>query len=150
MGLVTTITEGGLGTLFACGMLYSTDNHAGNALNGRLKARLTLVGRAYRGGDPEVRGAMPRKPPVVECQMTSKNPKHKAGKSTSDVQPQQDDAEASGMPIARAHDDINPARHAKEIGGPLGKDAVHRTESKVDHSQGKSRHGIGQRRGHTP
>ena len=82
--------------------------------------------------------------------MTFKDPKHKAGKAVPDGKPQHDDALDTAMPIAREHDDINPSRHANDIGGPLGKDAVHRTESKVDHSQGKSRHGIGQRRGNSP
>ena len=35
----------------------------------------------------------------------------------------------------------NPADHAEHIPGPLSDDAIHKTESKDKHPQGKTRHG---------
>ncbi|MDP1860346.1 MAG: hypothetical protein Q8K82_16835 [Gemmatimonadaceae bacterium] len=43
--------------------------------------------------------------------------------------------------------DVNPYRDMMEVDGPLAKDTVHQTESKVDHPLGKSRHGVGQHKG---
>ena len=43
--------------------------------------------------------------------------------------------------------DINPYRDMSEVDGPMAKDTVHQTESKVDHPMGKSRHGVGQHKG---
>ena len=43
--------------------------------------------------------------------------------------------------------DVNPYRDMTEVDGPMGKDTVHQTESKVDHPMGKSRHGVGQSKG---
>ena len=43
--------------------------------------------------------------------------------------------------------DINPYRDMTEVDGPMAKDTVHQTESKVDHPMGKSRHGVGQYKG---
>ncbi len=81
--------------------------------------------------------------------MTSKHVPRKPRLDAPDRQQQSDEALEKATPIMKA-DDVSAARDANEIHGPLGRDAMHRTESKVDHVQGKNRHGVGQRRGRGP
>ena len=81
--------------------------------------------------------------------MTSKHGPRNVGHEPPDRQQQPDDARENETEI-EGTDEVNPARHANDIHGPLGRDAMHATESKVDHAQGKNRHGVGQRRGRAP
>lgn len=47
----------------------------------------------------------------------------------------------SGKAASAPRKTESPSEHIAHVDGPMSDDAVHKTESKVDHPMGKTRHG---------